>query len=147
MQRRALSQFFIPRDLYRRLFDEASASPEREICGLVGGSGEFAKSLYPVANISPTPATAFYMEPQGQIGAMRTMRDYSEDLVGIYHSHPTTRARPSPADREQAAYPGVAYLIISIADPEAPEVAAFVFDGEDFQDIALSVTGSPAGFR
>lgn len=146
MRHSLLSRFFIPGDLYRKLFDEASASPEREICGLIGGSGEFAQSLYPVANASPTPATAFYMDPQGQIGAMRAMRDHTEELVGIYHSHPTTPARPSVADHAQAAYPGVAYLIVSIADPQAPEVGAFVFDGEDFQDIALEVTGQSTRF-
>lgn len=139
-QQRTLEKFFIPNGLYRKLFEEAGACPELEICGLIGGRGEIGTSLYPVANVSPIPATAFYMDPREQISAMNVMRRCGEELVGIYHSHPATGARPSSADRQQAAYPGVAYLIVSVAVADAPEIAAFVFDGDDFAEIVLTVS-------
>lgn len=134
-----MKRFWIPGELYRRLSEEASKTPAAEICGLIGGRRESGMSLYPVMNVSPNPERAFFMQPQAQIAAMKVMRERGEELAGIYHSHPATAARPSVEDRQQAAYPGVAYLIISLADTGQPEIAGFVYDGEDFAEIALEV--------
>jgi proteasome lid subunit RPN8/RPN11 len=135
----------LPEALYDRLVDDARASPEDEICGLLAGAGEVCSAVYPVKNISPTPQITFYMDPQSQIDAMFAMRRSGEAMLGIYHSHPSTPALPSARDVAGAAYPGVAYLIISLVDLERPEVAAFVFDNGEFEPItlAIGIAGGP----
>lgn len=95
--------------------------------------------MYPVKNISPDPQRSFYMDPQSQIAAMHALRLRDQTLLGIYHSHPTTAALPSTRDLAGAAYPGVAYVIISLLIREQPEVAAFVFNAGQFEPISLTV--------
>jgi proteasome lid subunit RPN8/RPN11 len=137
-----LKRIDLPAALYDRLVDDARASPEDEICGLLAGNGEACSAVYPVKNISPTPRIAFYMDPQSQIDAMFAMRRSGAAMLGIYHSHPTTPAVPSARDIAGAAYPGVAYLIISLTDRARPEVAAFVFDDSEFKPIPLAIDGT-----
>lgn len=134
-----MTRICLPAVLYRRLIDEACATPELEICGLLAGSGDACTALYPVKNISPAPQRTFYMDPQSQIAAMAAMRRGGETMLGIYHSHPTSPAAPSARDVAEAAYPGVAYLIISLHDQANPEMAAFVFERGGFRPISLTL--------
>jgi proteasome lid subunit RPN8/RPN11 len=81
------------------------------------------------------------MDPHAQIAAMSAMHQCGETMLGIYHSHPTTPALPSPRDLAEAAYPGVAYVIISLCEPTAPQIAAFVFARGRFEPLSLAITG------
>ena len=47
------------------------------------------------------------------------------EIVAIYHSHPATRAYPSATDQAFAQWFDPSYVIISLADPERPDVRAF----------------------
>ena len=127
----------LPAALRAGIVDHALASPDVEVCGLLGGSGGVALTRYPIANVAATPATSFLMDPKGQLGALKSMRERGEELLGIYHSHPASPAEPSARDLEFAAYPGVAYLIVSLQQRDAPELACFVFDGAAFMPLAL----------
>ena len=111
--------------------EQALASPHAEICGLIGGSGNRALSLYPVANFADMPECNFLMEPREQIAAMRAMRNENEAFWGIYHSHPLTSADPSPTDRELAAYPDLYYFIISLQS-NTIVLGSYYFNGDDF---------------
>lgn len=131
-----LTALRLPPALRAALLAAAEASPTLEVCGLFGGHGELATSHYATANVSAEPATSFYIEPRDQLRAMQDMRTRGESLLGIYHSHPQGPALPSARDRALAAYPGVAYLIVSLANA-VPEIGCFVFDGEEFRPLPL----------
>lgn len=132
-----LSVLQLPATLEASLLAHALASPTVEVCGLLGGAGPRALSHYTVTNAAPEPATSFFMAPRAQLQAMRSMRHRGEVLVGIYHSHPASPALPSARDLEFAAYPGVAYLIVSLLDRDAPVLGSFVFDGTGFAPLRL----------
>jgi len=127
----------LPATLEASLLAHALATPSVEVCGLLGGAGMRALSRYTVTNAAPQPATMFLMEPRAQLRALQAMRNHGEALVGIYHSHPASPALPSARDLEFAAYPGVAYLIVSLLDREAPVLGCFVFDGQGFAPLTL----------
>ena len=81
-------------------------------------------------NVLASPS-AYEMDPGKLIRAFRDLRNAGEQLVAIYHSHPHGPARPSKSDIERAYYPEAAHLIVSLADPERPQAAAFrIIDGE-----------------
>ena len=46
-------------------------------------------------------------------------------LGAIYHSHTRSPAYPSQTDVNLAFYPDALYLIVSLQDPEKPDVRAF----------------------
>lgn len=127
----------LPAALEASLVEHALASPEVEVCGLLGGVGPRALTRYAIANVAEVPATSFFMEPRAQLRAMQAMRQRGEALLGIYHSHPAGPALPSARDVECAAYPGVAYLIVSLADRAAPALGSFVFDGSGFTPLPV----------
>jgi proteasome lid subunit RPN8/RPN11 len=136
MRRRHKAGLRLPRALAEQLLAEAAARPGIEVCGLLGGSNGQVTSVYPVDNIASNQACAFLLEPQGQIQAMRSMRERGEELVGIYHSHPHGPAAPSAEDLRLATYPDVYYLIISLAG-QSPRLHGFFYDGVSFSPIEV----------
>jgi proteasome lid subunit RPN8/RPN11 len=104
---------------------QAQSNEEVEICGLIGGKNGELETLYPVTNIAGDPAHIFEMDPAKQIDAMRQMRENNQELVAIYHSHPTSPALPSQIDISQAAYPEALYLIVSLNTKGVLELRGF----------------------
>lgn len=122
---------YLPAALALRLTDMARATPAVEVCALLGGNGNHLQQVYPVINVAADPAREYWVDAQDQIAAMRRMRAAGETLRGIFHSHPASEPVPSATDRDRAAYPGVYYLILSLAT-DVPQLRAFYFDGRDF---------------
>ncbi|OHE24774.1 MAG: hypothetical protein A3J94_00325 [Syntrophus sp. RIFOXYC2_FULL_54_9] len=57
------------------------------------------------------------------------MRSQELEMLAVYHSHPETPARLSDEDLRLALTPGISYVIVSLADPSAPEVRSFKISG------------------
>ncbi len=135
-----MNELFIPRKLTQKLLHLAQISPEQEVCGLIGGQGNFARSCYPVNNISEQPAIRFEMDPEQQIAAMKTMRDKDEQLLAIYHSHPSAAAEPSQRDIQLASYPDAVYLLISLNTKGVLEMRGFHIQQGQTREIQLTMT-------
>jgi len=86
-------------------------TPE-EACGLLGGEADKAHYVLPINNIARSPER-FRMDPLQQVEALMQIDERGDQLVGIYHSHPSGPATPSELDIKEAAYPEAAYLIWS----------------------------------
>ncbi len=104
----------LPRPLVNQILRQAQDSPDAEICGLIGARNGEAQHAYAVNNVAEQPEKLFQMDPAGQIAALRLMRERSETLFAIYHSHPTSPAEPSATDLAEAGYPDALYLIVSL---------------------------------
>lgn len=107
------------------LLSHLLSDPNRETCGLLSGRGETASQFHPVANISPTPALRYAMDPGMQIEAFRRMRQTGQQLLAIAHSHPRGEAWPSATDIAEANYPEAVYVIVSL-QRSAPEIRGFL---------------------
>ena len=129
----------LPRQLVNQILKQAQTSPEEEVCGLIGGRDNRAESLYPVGNSAELKNVRYQMEPSEQIGAMREMREKSEQLIAIYHSHPHSPALPSATDLKEAEYPECAYLIISLNTQVVLEMSAFAINNGDSHPIELEL--------
>lgn len=105
------------------MIEQARAGAPREICGLMGGSGDRVERLFPTTNVSHGNIT-YMIDPGEQFQIIHRLREESLELIGIYHSHPATIAYPSPTDCQLAFYPQVCYLIISLEKKE-PVIRAF----------------------
>lgn len=99
--------------LVERLRALASETSEREICGLLVGSGNDVFAIEPARNIATDPAVAFAIDPRVVIAARKRAREGGLALVGHYHSHPSGDGRPSARDAEQALDEGAIWLIVA----------------------------------
>ncbi len=111
-----------------------------ECCGMVGGRDGEATEVVRVANAAASPLR-YEMDPQGQYDALKSIEDGGGELLAIYHSHTKSAAYPSQTDVNQAvAWPEQVYLIVSLADPDSPEVKAFLLKDLRIADVPLDVT-------
>jgi proteasome lid subunit RPN8/RPN11 len=114
----------ISKELARELVDHAVADLPNECCGMIAGRGGTATRVLPAANSEGSPFM-YVMDPREQLRIMDAIDDSGDDLLAIYHSHTRSAAYPSRTDVELAFYPDTLYLIVSIADRDAPEIRAF----------------------
>jgi len=109
----------------RQIFEHAKEAAPAECCGLIGGEGQHARSLYPTRNVAANAQVAYEAAPEDLFAAQRLMRERGEQLLAIYHSHPrATEPRPSETDVRMAFYPQAVYFIIGLAG-EQPVMRAF----------------------
>ncbi|QNE31294.1 M67 family metallopeptidase [Sphingomonas sp. NBWT7] len=100
----------ISRSLRERIIAEATASLD-EICGLLLGEGATVSDAVACANVHPTPATHFELDPTVLFHALRTARAGGPAVIGHYHSHPTGSTMPSTTDAAAAAADGAFWII------------------------------------
>lgn len=107
------------------------------------GRDGVVRRAFALRNAHPHPASRYQIDPADQQVAMREVLAGREELLAIYHSHPTTAAYPSQTDVTMAHYPEAFYVIVSLAR-EPAEVQAFrIADGQ--VDPAAIVPGSGGG--
>ena len=108
------------------MFAQARAAAPEECCGLLGGRGGRAESVYALRNVAARPEAAYEAAPAELFEAQRSMRARGESLVAVYHSHPrAAEPEPSPKDVRLAFYPSAVYLIIGFDAAGACVLRAF----------------------
>ena len=114
------------RALAAEMFAHAQACAPEECCGLLGGVGRGAASLYPLTNVAREPSRTYEAAPGELFDAQRLMRERGETLLGIYHSHPRARdPEPSATDVRLAFYPAAVYFIIGFDEQSECVLRAF----------------------
>lgn len=125
----------------------AHAQSAVEVCGLIGGVwGEragrraaLAEVVVPIPNIAAAPATRFEMSPRAMVEAITAFHRAGQDVVGVYHSHPTSSPQPSPTDIAEATWPDALYLIVGYAALANPEIGAWRIRNRAVEPAQLSV--------
>ncbi|MDP8244639.1 MAG: M67 family metallopeptidase [Candidatus Hinthialibacter antarcticus] len=126
----------VPPSFLQKIIDQAEAAAPNECCGVLGGKGSVVTSVYPIENDLCAP-DRFNGNPEALFCAVRKMRKANEDMIGVFHSHPSSPPTPSQRDREDNHYPGLFYFIISLASDE-PEVRCYVMTDEgEFESVSM----------
>lgn len=109
-----------------------------ECCGMVGGSDGAAATVYRSINAEASPLR-YSLDATDQFRIMREIEERGEELLAIYHSHTGSAAYPSQTDVNLAAYPEAVYVIVSLEDPERPEVRGFRIRDGQIDDAELEI--------
>jgi proteasome lid subunit RPN8/RPN11 len=129
----------IAKSLIDEIVAHAREDLPNECCGMVGGSDGMATSMIRVENAAASPLR-FEMDPQGQYNALKAIEDGGGELLAIYHSHTKSPAYPSQTDVNQAVnWPDAIYVIVSLQDPDAPDVKAYWLRDLSIADAELVV--------
>lgn len=130
----------IAQDLIDELVAHAREDLPNECCGMIGGRDGEATEVIRVTNSAASPLR-YEMDPQEQYNALKSIEDGGGELLAIYHSHTKSAAYPSQTDVNQAvAWPEQIYVIVSLAEAEAPDVKAYLLEDLRIADVALDVS-------
>ena len=119
-----MSMLQIPMPIHERMIGQAREGFPFEACGILGGKGNIVSAIYPMTNTDAS-RDHFMMDPREQFSVVKALRSQELEMLAVYHSHPATPARLSDEDLRLAFTPGISYVIVSLADPSAPEVRSF----------------------
>lgn len=104
-----------------------------ECCGLLVGRGSEIERAVATRSESESPLTRYRIAPADHFAVIRALRGTDRQIVGAYHSHPSTHPAPSPTDTAEAWPAPFLYVIVSLKDEARPEIRAFeIADGNWF---------------
>ncbi|NQT30311.1 MAG: M67 family metallopeptidase [Candidatus Saganbacteria bacterium] len=115
----------ISEHLRKEIIEHAGGVGNLEACGILAGKLGEAQKVYKMKNTSDSPQKCYFMDPREQLGVMKAIRKEGLEMIGIYHSHPSSEAYPSPKDIELAFYDEAAYVIVSLHPHGKIEFRAF----------------------
>jgi len=110
-----------------------------ECCGVIAAADGMPVKVFPMKNADASPVT-YRLDGKEQLQVFDEIDEQGWELWAIYHSHTHSEAYPSETDRKLAFYPEAHYILLSLADREAPVIRSFsITDGEVAEE-ALTIT-------
>jgi proteasome lid subunit RPN8/RPN11 len=140
-----MSELLIPRQILDEMLAHCREGHPNEACGILAGRGNEVLKIYKIHNLESSPVS-YLMDSMEQFRGMKDMRENSLDMLGIFHSHPSSAAYPSPKDVSLAFYEDAAYVIVSFAGKE-PEVKAFSIRGGEIREVGVVVKEKSSDIR
>ena len=108
-----------------------------EACGLLAGLNSKVETVIEVTNQAQS-AVRFVMDPIEQLNAFEWIDSNGQELIGVFHSHPTGPETVSPTDISQAAY-AVVHVILSRTDTGTWHARGFWIKDGAYNEVTLLV--------
>ncbi len=136
----------ISKQVLDSILQEVKKAYPNECCGLlIGQNNDDQKDvvcIQPITNINTSRMRDRYeMDPKELDMADNNARKKSQEIVGIYHSHPDHPSKPSTFDRERA-WPVYSYMIVAVEKGVTFEARSWFMDdwNEEFQEEVLTLS-------
>ncbi len=127
----------IPKEIVDAIFEHVTTLAPVEACGYLAGKDDRVLTYYRMTNIDQSEEH-FTFDPEEQFRVIKATRKEGIELIGVYHSHPATPARPSKEDIRLAYDPAIIYVIVSLADSKKT-VKSFRINGEEVTTERLEI--------
>jgi proteasome lid subunit RPN8/RPN11 len=141
-----------PASLRQQLVEHAREGDPDEVCGILGGRAGEVTRVFRVRNTAEdvvaergvfrdretgvaAPGRApvhYYMDPRDQLRVYNELDELGLDVVGYYHSHTRSEARPSATDIRLATDLAPYYVLVSLT--HQPDVRAWRINKADPSD-------------
>lgn len=134
----------IPRPTLADLQAHAREAYPEECCGfLIGrkeGEARIVEASRRTPNVHPDHRETQYTIDNAAILAVEHEFRGETRLVGLYHSHPDSPAKPSDFDARRA-WPWYVYVILAVVRGEPGDATAWTFDEDrrEFRELSLRV--------
>ena len=165
----------IPSGIIQDMIAHARELTPHECCGILAGKQETVTECYRITNIlasmsqqelsrfegaklsdlqrlSPEERAdiAFQMDAREMAMAQRDIRTKDADLIGFYHSHTASPARPSQTDitiamefenyRTKLNLPQPLHLIVSLEQTDRPDIRAYRIQNSQATEVIIQQT-------
>ena len=128
----------IASSLLEEIVQHARADAPDECCGMFGIDGD-AVQVHRARNAVPSPLR-FEIDPRDLIRIHTEIERAGLEMGSMYHSHVKSPAYPSQTDVNFAQnWPGVVWLIVSMADLDQPDLRAYKITGAEIAEVALTI--------
>ena len=138
-----VSSVLIARALLDELIAHAREEAPNECCGVVAvepGPPARAARVHRAVNTAASPLR-FEVDGLELLRTIEAIEDEGRELGAIYHSHTRTAPYPSQTDINFAAnWPGVEWIIVGLADGDAPEMRSYLIDGGNVEEVTIQET-------
>lgn len=119
----------IPEAIHQQMVEHARAELPNECVGmLIGNDDGVATEYVPLVNELKSPMR-FLTEPYSMLRAERRCRELRQQVLAIFHSHPTSEPVPSKYDVADHYGSGVMCLILSLIDDSEPLRGWWIAEG------------------
>lgn len=94
----------------------------------------------PIPNVHPAPQHAFAFDPRAWTTALYDLHRTGQQLIGYYHSHPTTAPIPSQSDRMGIPLKDTDIMLILSFAAGIPELQAYRLGGNsEFEAVPIHI--------
>ena len=129
----------IPQALADEIVSHAREDLPNECCGIVASRNGQAVKVYRAHNTHQSPLR-FEIDPRDLIRIHTDIEQAGHEMGSMYHSHVKSAAYPSQTDVNFAQHwPGVVWLIVSLADRDAPDLRGFRIAGAEIEEVELTI--------
>jgi len=132
--------FILKKEFLEEIIAQSKKESPNEACGILAGRGNKVQKVYKMTNTDRSPS-AYFMDAKEQFKVTKEIRSLGLEMLGIYHSHVASPARPSTHDIELALYPEAAYVIVSLQDQNNPVVRSFKIKEGKVTEEQLKIEG------
>jgi proteasome lid subunit RPN8/RPN11 len=130
----------IAAELLEQVVAHAREEAPNECCGVLAvelAAPVRAVRVHRAVNTAASPLR-FEIDGREVLALIERIEGEGLELGAIYHSHTRTAPYPSQTDINFAAHwPGVEWLIVGLADGQAPEVRSYLIDDGQVEEVAL----------
>jgi proteasome lid subunit RPN8/RPN11 len=130
----------LPQNFLDQIKSHCQEAYPHECCGaLIGsisGDDKTVSSVERLTNSEPEhPQRMFVINPTDLNNIQLRLRNSGQDIIGFYHSHPDSPAKPSSTDLEWA-WPVYSYVIVRVDNGVVAEIFSYVLDdsGDNFEN-------------
>jgi desampylase len=125
----------LPEGVAAAIIAHAQAAAPEECCGLLLGDAARITAAFPARNVAEDRERRYLVDPRDHLAAIRAARAGHQDVIGAYHSHPHSPARPSATDAAEG-FGDFLFVIVGLGGA-APELTAWRWRDGNFTSAPL----------
>ena len=119
-----------------KIFSQGEKEAPIEACGYLAGKENTVMKIFPMKNIDDSEEH-FSLDPEEQFKVMREARSEGLEIIGVYHTHPNSPARPSVEDIRLAHDNTKIYIIASLLSGSKEIKAYKILEGNVKEKILM----------
>ncbi|WP_179107304.1 Mov34/MPN/PAD-1 family protein [Sediminibacillus massiliensis] len=127
-----MQKLFVSESVYQEMLEHGRDNLPYEACGLLSGNGSRINHFWPLVNEIQS-ASRFFIKKETVEKNIKKIDHLEEQVLAIYHTHPTTAPVPSSYDLLHHPDENISMVIISYKT-ETPIARCYFIQGSTYDE-------------